>query len=126
MDIQREQEIVEAFNYGLPPAGQKIEQQLDVDFDILSTSNPNYPDNNSIIGVRVKFVIPAPEFIVSGSVSQVIHVIDRQIEKKTDFSRTEANQIALPVFKIIERLVYDVTEIALDRPGIKINFAPNE
>ncbi|MBV7390337.1 MULTISPECIES: DUF1149 family protein [Enterococcus] len=126
MELQREPETVESFNYGIPPVGQEVEQKLDVNFDILNTTDPSYPQENSIVGVRVFFTFPFEEFIVGGSVSQVIHIMNREIKKPSDLSKKEANEIAIPVFKIIERLIYEVTEIALDRPGLKINFAPNE
>ena len=31
-----------------------------------------------------------------------------------------------PLFSIVERLSYEVTEIALDRPGVQLNFQQSE
>lgn len=125
MELQRDQEVVESFNYGLPPRDQKVEQKLLINFSPLDSTDPAYPAENSIMGVRIEFILPFEEFIIGGVLSQVIHVIGRQINQKSDLTETEANEMIRPILNLIERMVYEITEIALDKPGVKINFSSN-
>ena len=39
-----------------------------------------------------------------------------------DFSQEEAEALAAPLLDTLQRLTYEVTEIALDRPGINLEF----
>lgn len=125
MELQRDQEVVESFNYGLPPKDQVVKQKLLINFSPLEATDPGYPAENSIMGVRIEFVIPFEEFIIGGVFSQVIHVIGRQIKQQSDLTEVEANEMIRPLLRLIERMVYEVTEIALDKPGVKINFSSN-
>ena len=42
--------------------------------------------------------------------------------KPKDFSQEEAESLAAPLLDTLQRLTYEVTEIALDRPGINLEF----
>ncbi|MDT2736725.1 DUF1149 family protein [Enterococcus pseudoavium] len=123
MRLERDKEIVESFNYGIPPKNQVVEQKLQINFSPLEAVDPSYPSENSIMGVRIEFVLPFEEFIIGGVLSQVIHVIGRQVTKQTDLTEAEANEMIQPLLRLIERMVYEITEIALDKPGVKINFS---
>lgn len=123
MELIRDQELVEAFNYGLPPRDQEVKQKIQINFSPLESTDPKYPKENSIMGVRFDFILPFDAFIVSGTVSQVNHVINRQIRNQSDMNEAEANEMVKPLFRLVERMIYEMTEIALDQPGIKINFA---
>ncbi|MDT2828476.1 MAG: DUF1149 family protein [Enterococcus viikkiensis] len=125
MELKRDQEVVESFNYGLPPRDQKVEQKLLINFSPLEATDPAYPAENSIMGVRIEFVLPFEEFIIGGVLSQVIHVIGRKVNQKSDLTEAEANEMIRPILNLIERMVYEITEIALDKPGVKINFSSN-
>ncbi|EOH82742.1 MULTISPECIES: DUF1149 family protein [Enterococcus] len=125
MEIQRDQEVVESFNYGLPPKDQVVKQKLLINFSPLEAMDPGYPAENSIMGVRIEFVLPFEDFIIGGVFSQVIHVIGRQVKQQNDLTEAEANEMIRPILKLIERMVYEITEIALDKPGVKINFSSN-
>lgn len=123
MRLERDKEIVESFNYGIPPKNQVVEQKLQINFSPLEAVDLSYPSENSIMGVRIEFVLPFEEFIIGGVLSQVIHVIGRQVTKQTDLTEAEANEMIQPLLRLIERMVYEITEIALDKPGVKINFS---
>ena len=58
MKLQRDQEVVESFNYGLPPKDQVVKQKLLINFSPLEATDPGYPPENSIRGVRIEFVLP--------------------------------------------------------------------
>ena len=125
MKLQRDQEVVESFNYGLPPKDQVVKQKWLINFSPLEATDPGYPPENSIMGVRIEFVLPFEEFIIGGVLSQVIHVIGRQVKQQNDLTEAEANEMIRPILRLIERMVYEITEIALDKPGVKINFSSN-
>ena len=41
---------------------------------------------------------------------------------KPTYTKEEVDELVRPLFSIVERLSYEVTEIALDRPGINLEF----
>ena len=43
MELQRDQEVVESFNYGLPPKDQVVKQKLLINFSPLEAVDPGYP-----------------------------------------------------------------------------------
>jgi hypothetical protein len=61
-------------------------------------------------------------YVISGKISQVNHILNRKIEKQTDLQPQEVKELVAPLFDVVQRLTYDVTEIVLDKPGIKLNF----
>lgn len=123
MEIKRDQELVEAYHYDMPPEDQEVEQVIRLNFTPLESTDPDYPQEDSILQIRLVFVLPVDDrFIVQGSVSQVNHIVGRKVKEQTDLTEEEANELVAPLFKIVERLTYEVTEIALDEPGVNLNF----
>jgi len=62
------------------------------------------------------------EFVISGVVSQMVHIKNRIVNEPSEFTKEEVENLAAPLLDIVQRLTYEVTEIALDRPGIKLEF----
>ena len=103
MEIKRQQEIVEAYHYDMRVPDSEVETDLRVSFSPIEV-----------------------EEVLSGAISQINHIIDRKIEKQEDISQEEVDELVRPLFSIVERLSYEVTEIALDRPGVQLNFQQSE
>jgi hypothetical protein len=122
VELKRHKEIVEAFHYDKREPEVEAETELKVGFAPLTTSDPEYPKENSIIGVRLEFKIVFEEFIISGSVSQVNHFVNQKIDKQEDLTQEEVDELVSPLFDIVKRMTYEVTEIALDQPGVELNF----
>ncbi|HAP6104351.1 TPA: DUF1149 family protein, partial [Enterococcus faecium] len=61
-------------------------------------------------------------YVLSGSVSQINHILNRKIEGQNDVTQEEVDELVAPLFDIVRRMSYEVTEIALDQPGVKLNF----
>lgn len=124
MNIVRQPELVEAFHYDMNQ-NKKEENEIRVEVSPIDMSDqPDFPaEKGAVLGIRVVFKIVFPEFILSGAVRQLVTVTDRNIKSHEDLTQEEANELVRPLFSIIERLTYEVTEIALDRPGVKLNFA---
>lgn len=126
MEIQRQKEVVEAFHYDKRDKTKEIETELKVGFAPLQASDENYPRENSIIGARLEFRLAFDEYVLSGRVSQVNHIVNQKIEKQEDISQAEVDQLVAPLFDIVKRMAYEITEIALDEPGVKLNFQSEE
>lgn len=62
------------------------------------------------------------EFVVSGSLGQVSLFKNRKIESQEDLTKEELDQLLSPLFELVKRLTYEVSEIALDEPGVTIQF----
>ena len=122
MEIKRQQEVIEAFHYDLRAPETEVKTDLRVSFSPLESKDENYPAENTIIAARLEFILAFDEFVLSGKASQISHIINRKIEKQTDLSQEDVDELIAPLFDIVQRLSYEVTEIALDRPGIQLNF----
>ena len=122
MEIKRQQEVVENFHYDMRLQDDESKTDLRVGFSPIESADENYPKENSIIAARLEFRLVFDEYILSGSVSQVNHVIKRQIEKQEDITQEEVDELVGPLFNIVQRMAYEITEIALDKPGVQLNF----
>lgn len=122
MEIKRQQEVVEAFHYDKRVPETEVKTELRVGFSPIESKDENYPAENTIIAARLEFCLAFDEFVLSGSASQMSHIINQKIEKQSDLSQSDVDELIAPLFSIIQRLAYEVTEIALDRPGIQLNF----
>lgn len=122
MEIRRQKEVVDSFHYDMKPKDQEVETDLKVGFSPLKETIENYPKEHSIVGARLEFRLVFDTYVLSGSVSQINHVLNRKIEGQSDVTQEEVDQLVAPLFDIVKRLAYEVTEIALDQPGVKLNF----
>lgn len=67
-------------------------------------------------------MIVKEEFVIGGVISQMVTIVDRLIDKPSEFTQPEVESLAAPLLDMVQRLTYEVTEIALDRPGINLEF----
>ncbi|BDP88058.1 hypothetical protein EfmAA818_16540 [Enterococcus faecium] len=122
MEIRRQKEVVEAFHYDMRLPNQEVETDLKVGFSPLKETIENYPKEHSIVGARLEFDDRRSSYVLSGSVSQINHILNRKIEGQNDVTQEEVDELVAPLFDIVRRMSYEVTEIALDQPGVKLNF----
>lgn len=125
MNIIRQQEFVEAFHYDMNTPENETETEIRVEvkpFDM--SEQEDFPvDESSVLGLRVIFQIIFEEFALTGAVRQLVTISDRKIDNPDDLEQPELDELMRPLFSMVERLTYEVTEIALDRPGMQLNFA---
>lgn len=127
MELKRQQPIVEQYHFDLRfNKEEEKETKIHVGFMPMEPSVEDYPKENSIIAARLQFEIVMPDFIVSGTVGQVNHVINQKITTQDDLTKEELDQLVAPLFDILQRLTYEVTEIVTDQPGISLNFTQGE
>lgn len=122
MEIKRQKPMVEAYHYDQRIPDQEYETKLNVGFAPLESNDPNYPKENSILGARLEFVLAFKQYVLSGQISQINHIVNRKITKQEDLSKEEIDEIVAPLFDLVERISYEVTEVATDEPGLKLNF----
>ena len=117
MDLIREKVFVNRYHYdvrnhewekenGVPKTNVEVTFQL------------HNKDEEAVL----QFMIVRDEFVISGIVSQMDHIQNRIVNEPKDFSQEEAEALAAPLLDTLQRLTYEVTEIALDRPGINLEF----
>ena len=77
---------------------------------------------SQVAGSGVTKARSAVEYVLSGRVGQVNHILNRQVRSGEDLSKAETDRLVEPLFDIIKRLTYEVTEIITDKPGLQLNF----
>ncbi|TWS95372.1 MULTISPECIES: DUF1149 family protein [unclassified Streptococcus] len=78
--------------------------------------------NETTIVAVLQSIIVKEEFVLTAVVSQMNCIKNRIINEPSEFSQEEVQSLAAPLLDMLQRLTYEVTEIALDRPGITLEF----
>ena len=114
MDLIREKVFVNRYHYdvrnhewekenGVPKTNVEVTFQL---------HNKDEEANNTSVVAVLQFMIVRDEFVISGIVSQMDHIQNRIVNEPKDFSQEEAEALAAPLLDTLQRLTYEVTEIA--------------
>lgn len=125
MELKRQQPIVEAYHFDMKPKDKEMETKLNVGFVPLKVKDEEYMEKNSIIGARLEFQLVFPDYVLSGRVGQVNHILNRKVNSGEDLTKAETDRLVEPLFDIVKRLTYEVTEIVTDKPGLQLNFNTN-
>lgn len=125
MELKRQQPIVEAYHFDMKPKDKEMETKLNVGFAPLKVKDEEYMEKNSIIGARLEFQLVFPDYVLSGCVGQVNHILNRKVNSGEDLTKAETDRLVEPLFDIVKRLTYEVTEIVTDKPGLQLNFNTN-
>lgn len=126
MKIEREQEFVHQFHYdarnlewekenGTPETNLNVQFQLVENVEGISESD-------TAISGALTFIIVLENLVVSGNISQLSYIRDLVIENREQLDQEKMQELAAPLFDLLKRLTYEVTEIALDEPGISLEF----
>ena len=126
MKIEREQEFVHQFHYdarnlewekenGTPETNLNVQFQLVENVEGISESD-------TAISGALTFIIVLENLVVSGHISQLSYIRDLLIENREQLDQEKMQELAAPLFDLLKRLTYEVTEIALDEPGISLEF----
>ena len=124
MEKQREKEFVsqyhfDARNFEWEKENGTPETKVDVNFQLLNHDQENQVTSLVVI---LNYMIVFEAFVISGVISQVNHIQGRIIGEPSEFDQEEVEQLAKPCLSMLNRLTYEVTEIALDLPGINLEF----
>lgn len=124
-EIIRQPEVVESFQYRLKTEEeQELTTNIQVGVHPFEVIQPEGEATvgDSIIGVRIEYVLVFDHFLIVGSVHQNLTIRGKEIREPADCSNEEIDEYVQPLLSVIKRLTYEVTEIALDQPGIELNF----
>ena len=89
----------------------------------LDTEQPEALEHKtSTIGTRLDFSLTVKKFRVSGGINQINHIKNKLVETKEDLTETEIAELVTPLLELVQRLTYDISEIALNEPGFSLNF----
>lgn len=124
MNIEREKEFVHQFHYdarnleweeenGTPETG------LNVHFQLVDQADN---DTDTAINAMLNFVIVLEDLVISGNIGQLSIIRGQVIENKEQLTQEDMSELATPLFDLLKRLTYEVTEVALDQPGISLEF----
>lgn len=124
MELVREKEFVNQYHYDARNLEWEKEHgepktNFEVTFQLVKKDQEK---NETVIVSVLQFMIVRDEFVISGVISQMVTVKDRIINEPSEFSQGEVERLAEPLLDMVKRMTYEVTEIALDRPGINLEF----
>ena len=126
MKIEREQEFVHQFHYDArnlewEKENGTPETNLNVQFQLVETVE-GISESDTAISGALTFIIVLENLVVSGHISQLSYIRDLVIENREQLDQEKMQELAAPLFDLLKRLTYEVTEIALDEPGISLEF----
>ncbi|HES4776780.1 TPA: DUF1149 family protein [Streptococcus pyogenes] len=124
MQLVREKEFVNQYHYDArnlewEKENGTPETNFEVTFQLIDKDEQQ---KETVIVSVLQFVIVKEEFVISGVISQMVRILDRLVDKPSEFTQEEVEALAAPLLDMVKRLTYEVTEIALDRPGIHLEF----
>ncbi|MDT2397146.1 DUF1149 family protein [Enterococcus avium] len=122
MKIDRYKPKVNTFHYESKEDYEDYQNKFNIHITPLRISYPANQENSCTLGIRLDFTMVFEEFVVSGSLGQVSLFKNRKIESQEDLTKEELDQLLSPLFELVKRLTYEVSEIALDEPGVTIQF----
>jgi len=124
MELTRQKELVVRFHYDLRlPEHKDLKTAINVAMSPFKDA-PGKPEGASAIQTHVDFFLVFDKYIISGIVSQMNFILNREIKEEKDLNEEEVRELVEPLFEIIKRMTYEVTEVATDMPGQELNFGP--
>ncbi|MDN6119045.1 MAG: DUF1149 family protein [Lactococcus sp.] len=126
MNIEREKEFVHQFHYDARNLAWEEENgtpetALNVQFQLVDQVE-NLADTDTAINGLLSFMIVLENLVISGNIGQLSIIRGQVIENKEQLSQEEMSELAAPLFDLLQRLTYEITEIALDQPGVSLEF----
>lgn len=124
MELRQEQPFVNAYHYdarnlewekthGAPKSNAEVKFQL---------MEKNEDTKTTTFMSVLHFIVVQDHFVVSGVLSQINYLDNRLVESPNEFTQPEVEKVSSPLLQLLKRLTYEVTEIALDQPGVQLEF----
>ena len=126
MNIEREKEFVHQFHYDARNLAWEeengiLETALNIQFQLVDQVE-NLADTDTAINGLLSFMIVLENLVISGNIGQLSIIRGQVIENKEQLSQEEMSELAAPLFDLLQRMTYEITEIALDQPGVSLEF----
>ncbi|MGT2711685.1 DUF1149 family protein [Streptococcus oriscaviae] len=124
MDIIRDKEFVNQYHFDARNLEWEKENgtpttQMKVDFQLIEK---NRDENRTSMVTILRFMIVLEYHVISGAMSQSVHLKNCYIEEPSEFSAEDKRILVEPLLEMLKRMTYDVTEIAFDAPGVNLEF----
>ncbi|MFC3932036.1 DUF1149 family protein [Streptococcus dentapri] len=124
MELTRDQVFVNQYHYDArnlewEKQHGKPETNVEVTFQLVSKDEEK--TETHLVAV-LQFQIVRQDFVIAGVISQLVHLKNRIIDEPKEFSQEEVQSLADPLLEVLQRMTYEVSEIALDRPGVHLEF----
>lgn len=124
MNVLRGQIQVEKYSFelsaGSPEAETKVEVLIN---EVVPTEEADKKmlEDGKMFRMEVPFALQLERFKIEGLISQIVQ-LSEFFGVPSDIPVEEMRELSRPLIKYIERLTYEITEIAFDEPGITLNF----
>ncbi|MDN6589561.1 MAG: DUF1149 family protein, partial [Lactococcus lactis] len=113
----------DARNYEWEKENGTPETNLNVQFQLVPKEQlEKLGEGDTGIHAVLTYLIVLDNIVLSGFVSQLNYVRGQIIKEQEELEQEELAQLAAPLFELLKRLVYETTEVALDQPGINLEF----
>lgn len=130
LTLERDKEFVNQFhydarNYEWEKENGTPETNINVQFQLVphdQVPDGKVAEEDTAIYAILTYMIPLENIVLSGMLSQLNYIRGRQVKEQSELEQEEMAQIADPLFDLLKRLVYETTEVALDQPGINLQF----
>lgn len=124
MNVLRGQIQVEKYNFELATGSSAAETKVEVLInEVVPTeeADKGILEEGKMFRMEVPFALQLERFKIDGQVSQIIQ-IPEFFGVPSEIAVEDMRELSRPLIKYIERLTYEVTEIAFDEPGFALNF----
>lgn len=126
MNIEREKAFVQQFHYDArnlewEKENGTPETNLNVQFQLVDQLQ-GLPETDTAISGMLTFIIVLENLVISGHISQLSYIRGEVITDRDQLTQEKMEVLAAPLFDVLQRLTYEVTEIALDEPGVNLEF----
>lgn len=124
MNVKREQAIVNQYhfdirNFNWEKENGTPETMFQSEMKIMER---NEEEQRTTLVAIFRFMIVLDYVVISGVFTQANHVEGRIIEDANALSNEEKKFLNEPLVDMLQRMTYDVTEIAFDAPGLKLEL----
>ncbi|MPQ22213.1 DUF1149 family protein [Carnobacterium divergens] len=127
MNILRGQVSVDKYNFELVAGEPSLTTNVEVKINEVVPSDEadkNILENGKIFRIEVPFALELDRFKIEGLISQIAQ-IEEFFGQPNELEVDTMRELSKPLIEYIERLTYEVTEIAFDEPGVTLNFESN-
>ncbi|MEX2784807.1 DUF1149 family protein [Streptococcus sp. H49] len=124
MKVVREKEFVNQYHYN----ARNLEWEKDngtpkTNFEVtFQLVKKDEKQKETTVVAVLQFMVVRDDFVINGVISQMNHIKGRIVNEPSEFSQPEVEGLAAPLLDMVQRLTYEVTEIAFDQPGVKLEF----
>lgn len=129
MQINRSEIKVKTFNFNTPEkkfekTTPKIETNI-IELAPVGTDDSEVFEKGKICRLELACDIQLEDFKVVGEISRMVQFVD-YFDEVNEIDSDIIRELTEDLLDYVQRMTYDVTEIAFDKPGYKLQFEANK